>query len=223
MIAFKERLESLFIDVPDEQRAGRGYIGCSVIGHPCDRYIWFEKTQQASVVPWQLSRRFERGKWEEKRIKTLLKHEDGVKVIAEEVAVKDPKSPLKGRYDFLITVDKTEVIVEVKTMSQSSWKRFLRQDLETYSPTYYAQVQSYLNLAVIEWCLFIAINKNTEEIEKRAIRREPHVLEGLRMKANRIASLQAKPLGLACGLTMPPECNGCVYRNKCWVDLQPDV
>lgn len=197
----------------------RNYIGASIIGHSCDRYIWLNKYGDVPVtLSLRKQRIFERGHLEEPRLLTrinLLK-EWTIEHLQYEVITEH----LRGHIDAILRYeDGTLYILEIKTMSQKKFKELLRKGLKEISFTYWAQCQVYLYLQNIQKAIVLVVNKNTEDLYEEIIEKKPSVGEDFINKAKRIDERKEMPLGLM-GCNMKQfECFGCAYESFCFKEI----
>lgn len=201
----------------------RGYIGCSVIGHECDRYIWLNKygKQLKYEIPFRLGRIFERGNLEEERIFSSIKKLSCVELISTQLSFAN--SILQGSCDGVIK-DKqgNQYILELKTMNDGNFKRLKKHGLSKSNATYWSQCQAYMHLAIelllldFKGVLFLAVNKNDESMYEELIEYDPLVGEGLVAKAKRIDGLEEMPDGIFSAEKKPQACFNCSFHKHCY-------
>ena len=207
----------------------RGYIGCSVIGHECDRYIWLNKYGKLTYeIPFRLGRIFERGNLEEERIFSSLKKLSCVELIWTQLSF--ASSILQGSCDGVIK-DKqgNQYILELKTMNDGNFKRLKKHGLSKSNVTYWSQCQAYMHLAhetnqienirlwsPVQGLIFLAVNKNDESMYEELIEYDPIFGEGLVAKANRIDQLEEMPDGIFSTKKKPQACFTCVFHKHCY-------
>ena len=201
----------------------RGYIGCSVIGHECDRYIWLNKygKQLKYEIPFRLGRIFERGNLEEERIFSSIKKLSCVELLSTQLSF--ASSILQGSCDGVIK-DKqgNQYILELKTMNDGNFKRLKKHGLSKSNATYWSQCQAYMHLAIelllldFKGVLFLAVNKNDESMYEELIEYDPLVGEGLVAKAKRIDGLEEMPDGIFSVEKKPQACFTCSFHKHCY-------
>lgn len=204
----------------------RGYIGCSVIGHACYRYIWLNKYgKEATEIPFRRKRIFERGHWEEGRILSLIEKTGEFSIEGTQVLASSGDEPvLKGHADAILRhKDGTRYLLEIKTMNSRGFKALCRQGLKRSHFSYWSQVQTYLYLLLLNTAIVIAVNKNDESLHEEVIDIEPSVGAHLVDKAKRISEQTEMPLGLAYHSTKQLECYGCSFEKLCYQEGQKDV
>ena len=201
-------------------------MGCSTIGHPCDRVLWNEWTSVAHTDAHtaQTERIFERGLWEEERVELWLKAHN-VPVLCKQTEVNS--SYLRGHLDMVIGLEGKQTILEIKTTNDTMWKTILKKGVAACKPVWWTQMQCYLNLfgqsqslralraAPIIGRFWIA-NRNTEAVYEEICQADQAVFAAAEAKAQRIQTNTEQPLGLACNLRAERECHFCPYRSACW-------
>ena len=190
----------------------RGYIGCSVIEHPCNRYIWFTKNEKV-IIPFKQRRIFERGILEEERIIKLIKETEEFSILNEQYFVS--KYPLEGHIDAVImSKEGFKYILEIKTMNEMNFKRLIKLNCNLAFPNYYGQCQCYMFLSNIHKAILIAVNKNTEEIYEELIEFNKYYAECLLCKAITIHQYENLPEGLL--NKKQSECYYCNFKEICY-------
>lgn len=199
----------------------RGYIGCSVIGHECDRYIWLNKYGKLTYeIPFRLGRIFERGNLEEERIFSSLKKLSCVELVSTQLSFAN--SILQGSCDAVIKDNRgNEYIMELKTMNDGNFKRLKKYGLSKSNATYWSQCQAYMHLAHRLWSpvqglIFLVVNKNDESMYEELIEYDPLVGEGLVAKAERIDELKEMPDGMFSAEKKPQVCFSCSFHKHCY-------
>lgn len=193
----------------------RGYIGCSQIGHPCDRYIWLNKY---GTMTWEVSlqkcRIFNRGHLEEKRILNLI---DDLEDIKFQYQAYLSSQSLQGLCDGILKDEDGErYIFELKTMNEAAFKNLKKYGLGKSNAIYWAQCQAYMHLSGIHKTIFLAVNKNDESMYEELIDYDPIEAEGLIAKAQRIDKLPHEPEGIFNDKKKPQACFQCQFHKHCY-------
>ncbi len=170
------------IKVVSEQRS---YLSMSDIGNDCFRAMWMNfRWCSEDILSAKTIRIFARGDLEESRVVSYLKaagvyvykqwEEDGEKLpltgaVGEEQEeligfAGHAKGHPDGRCIGVIEAPKTPHLLEIKTMNDKYFKILLKCKLQTANPTYYDQMQRYMGEMKLTRGLFVAVNKNDEEI-----------------------------------------------------------
>jgi len=196
----------------------RGYIGCSQIGHACDRYIWLNKYGQ---MTWEVSVRkqriFERGHLEEKRVFALIEYLEGITIDESQGWFLDEH--LEGSCDGILRDRNGErYILEIKTMNDAAFRALKKYGLGKSNAIYWAQCQAYMHLSGIPKTIFLAVNKNDESMYEELIAYDPLEAEGLMAKAQRIDQLTREPEGIYDHNKKPQSCFQCQFHQHCYGD-----
>jgi hypothetical protein len=148
----------------------REYIGMSGLNGPCARKIWYDfHWAYERTVTKRIRRLLERGDMEEPRVVRDLK-EVGVNckhVLNNQIELIDKTGHIRGHPDGTAenvpTAEKTEHLLEIKTMNNRLFKLYIKQGLKISHPVNWGQVHTYMGEQKLTRCLFVVTNKDTEE------------------------------------------------------------
>lgn len=167
--------------IEDDQEDGfRDHLGGSLIGEDCLRALWYSfrwatlKRHKASLL-----RLFNRGHLEEARFVAYLER-IGAKVLeldpetGKQWRILDVDGHFGGSLDgiaynlpgvekFGLTPD-DPVLTEFKTHGQKSFDSLVKDGLVKSKPKHYSQMQTYMVKRGIRLGLYMAVNKNTDEL-----------------------------------------------------------
>ncbi|MBF0424602.1 MAG: oxidoreductase [Magnetococcales bacterium] len=210
-----------------EADAGRGFrphLGASIIGRECDRSLWldFRWTARASFGGRML-RLFETGQLEENR---LIRNLRRIGVTVLEV---DPHTGRQWRVEacdghFGGSLDaaalgipeapKTWHVCEFKTHNATSFAELRKHGVQKAKPQHYAQMQVYLHLTGMTRALYLAVNKDTDDLH--AERLQVDGAEGLRLlaKAERIIRAERPPMRISADPSWY-QCRMCHHHPLC--------
>jgi CRISPR/Cas system-associated exonuclease Cas4 (RecB family) len=208
-----------FSELLAEKQSPRGYIGCSIIGHSCERYIWLNKygAPLENELPWGLSRTFKRGKIEEERLmEAFADGRHDWRVVKQEMPLQERS--LKGRLDALVEhPDHPPFVLEIKTMNEKNYKAFVKHGVKVSHFTYWAQCQTYMRLSRIHHCALVAANKNNDhQLHLEVIDYDPDAAEAFVNRACRIDNMPTAPRGLLALNKKDPKCFGCAFKKYCY-------
>lgn len=205
----------------------RPHLGASQIGKTCDRALWygFRWCKTDNSFGGRMLRLFERGQREEERFVKWLELA-GVRVYA--------KNPETGKqYEFSdpscgghfggsldgICVDVPGVpyvwhVVEFKTHSDKSFQKLLKAGVAEAKPEHNAQMQVYMHWKRLANALYMAVNKNDDELYIERVVYDAKFAERLVERAKRIIFSQDPPDGIS---TDPSwwECKFCDFHEIC--------
>ena len=193
---FKNPIEDA-IERIHEEKLPRPYLGCSSIGHSCDRHLWYQlRWAHKNFIPSKLLRIFERGDLEEERIVRLLE-KIGCLVEGRQYSISDFGGHFGGHIDGLVTgvpgAEKTTHLLEIKTANDRNWKMFKKDGVKLNSAKYYAQVQLYMGYLKLKRALFVCVNKNDEQIYFERIKFDESEFKFYKRKAFSILSSEEIP------------------------------
>lgn len=155
----------------------RWHLGASEIGDECTRRVWlkFRWIKQEAHDGTRL-RLFKRGKDEEAKLTALLEAIGVAVVPFDEAGKQHVFSAVMGHYggarDGLGVCDLLPgvyFVVEFKTHGDKWYKKFFDKNghakpVRIVNNKHYRQMCAYGKAAGVEWGLYVALNKNTDEI-----------------------------------------------------------
>jgi len=147
----------------------RPHMGVSMIGHPCDRWIWLSfRWAVQEKFNGRMLRLFQRGHDEEEKLSKWLEM-IGVNFSAEQ-AVVDFGSHVSGSADRIAEsgvpeAERARHVVEFKTHSLKSFNDVLTKGVQAAKPMHYAQMQGYMHgTPSCNRALYVAICKDDDRI-----------------------------------------------------------
>jgi hypothetical protein len=208
-----------------DAEAPRGYLGASIIGHECERYLWYNFRQ--CIKPefdGRLYRLFDRGDVEEARMSKDLRnigctmHEVDPDT-GEQFAVSAFGGHFSGHTDGAVLgvpeAPKTWHVPEFKTHNAKSFAKLEKEGVKNSKPMHYAQMMVYMGLTGMIRALYLACNKDTDALYSERIRYNSTEFQNLMDKAERIIFAQDPP-----ERAFPrPDCWGCKFcdaKALCW-------
>ena len=202
----------------------RPHLGASEIGKPCDRSLWYSfRWASKKVFTGRIKRLFDTGFREEARFL------DELRAIGAEVYDRDPDTKQQHRFSAIgghfggscdaigrgfPEAPKTWCIVEFKTHGEKSFADLVKRGVEEAKPEHYAQLQVYMGLAELERALYLACNKNTDELHSEWIKFDKDAFAALLERAEKIISADEPPPGIS---TDPAwyQCKFCDHAAVC--------
>ena len=215
-----------------ELEPGRRHLGASVIGEKCPRKIWYA-FRRAKVVRHggRLLRLFNRGHREEDRFLEYLQ-DIGVDFLALDAGGKQfgfvgYKGHFSGSCDGKAAPDRLQEfapfqldgwgLLEFKTSNDKSFKDLVNKGLATSKPGHYIQMQVYMHKLGLEWGLYMAVNKNDDDIYYEFVRRRPEIGQPYEDRAAAIID-SLRPPGRYSQDPSWFECKFCDFREICHYD-----
>jgi hypothetical protein len=179
--------------------------------NPCDRATWYRLRWAAPTerVDGQKESKFETGRrWETR----LLDDLEAAGVVVERI---DPatgkqftaelangwlRGKLDGRGLNIPEAPKTVHVIEAKSHSEKSFKELVKHNpltggegLKKSKLEHYAQCQSYMHCQGVTRCLYIAVNKNTDERYAERVEYDATFVITMEARITRLASTDVAP------------------------------
>ena len=197
-------VEAIYAAYEAAQETGyRNHMGASGIGAECPRAIWYgwRWATQASHAG-RLLRLFQTGHLAEDRFVADLRR-IGVTVMdldpdtGRQWNMRDASGHFGGSMDAvaigLPEAPKAWHVCEFKTHSAKSFTSLKKDGVEKSKPQHWAQIQVYMHLAGIERALYLAVNKDNDELHSERIRYDAEAAVRLMAKAERIIGAAQPP------------------------------
>jgi hypothetical protein len=185
----------------------RGYLGASIIGHECERHLWYTfRDCSKEDFPGRLYRLFDHGDLEEVRIVKDLR-EIGCEIhevdpeTGKQFEVNSLGGHFSGHMDGCVRglpeAPKTWHVWEGKTHNDKSFKKLLKDGILESKPKHYAQMQVYMHLTGMKRALYTATNKNDDVIYAERVYYDKDYALNLMAKAERIITSPHAPARLS--------------------------
>lgn len=202
----------------------RGYLGASIIGHECERFLWY--TFRGCVkrdFDGRLYRLFETGNLAEARFVKELRaigcsvHD--VDENGEQFSVSACGGHFSGHMDGCAVgipeAPETFHVLEFKTHNAKSFEKLAKEGVQQAKPQHYAQMQTYMGLTRMTRALYLAANKDTDELYAERVRYDSIEFHRLMDRAERIIRAQAPPDRIASRID-DFRCRFCDAKELCW-------
>lgn len=121
---------------------------------------------------------------------------------------------LDGKAEGIPEAPKTIHVVEFKSHSDKSFKHVQKHGVEKSKPEHYGQMQIYMHKTGIKRALYLAVNKNTDEIYAERIEYDFKLSDRLERNTRRVAFNSSPPPRLS----EDPEFFGCMFcphKDRC--------
>jgi hypothetical protein len=154
------------------QERPRPHLGCSTLGHHCDRWLWLSfRWAVVESFPGRILRLFRRGQLEEDLIISDLRS-IGIDIEGSQDRV-DFGSHVSGSVDGIIhhgvpTAEKTKHVAEFKTHSKKSFDD-LKKGVKASKPMHYVQMQVYMLGLKLKRALYVAVCKDDDRLHTERI------------------------------------------------------
>lgn len=155
----------------------RAHLGASSLGDKCMRHIYYEfRWYNTGIKDGRILRLFNTGKREESRIVENLQSLgfviSTITDSGKQIESRDISGHIGGSVDGIIhhipvkygLLDSEKCILEIKTHSEKNFRKFKDFKVKSVFPKHYTQVQVYMGMMNIPYALYVAVNKNTDEL-----------------------------------------------------------
>ena len=210
----------------------RPHLGCSIIGHPCDRNIWLSwRWAKAPAFPGRILRLFDTGKREEERLYQDLR-DCGVELYTvdqesgKQIGVSAHNGHLAGSVDGIgrgfIEAPKSWAVLECKTHGSKSFAKLQKEGVKHAKFQHYVQMQMYMGLLDIERAMYLAQNKDTDDIYSEWVHFDKDCFEQHMHRAKTIIEMTSPPQRLSEDPSWY-ECKWCDHYTLCHGEQIADV
>ena len=173
----------------------RPHLGGSQIGHPCDRYLWYQhKWCDREQFEGRMLRLFDHGNVEEGRLVRDLR---SIGVTVYDV---DPNTGRQWLFTafgghFGLSLDGAGQgfpessawhALEFKTYNDKGFAQLQKHGVEKHKPQHAAQMQIGMELADLDRAFYLAVNKNTDALYGERLKRDPKQGQRLLDRAERV-------------------------------------
>lgn len=201
------------------QDAPRDYLGASVLGNECQRATWYAYHQPENNFKAETLRKFDFGhlveplaiSWLIKAGLTLFTSIDGKQFRFDD-------GHLGGSCDGVVKGipgdELTPYLLEVKSANDFSFKAF-KKDGITHNKGYSGQVQIYMHQFNLKKCLFMVVNKNSQEIYFEIVEYDEFEATRLIQRGHQTVEMQEAPERHYQNKSFFL-CKMCSYYGKCW-------
>lgn len=208
----------------------RPHLGASLIGHPCNRFLWLTfRWARRQAFDGRMLRLFDRGKREEAVVLEELRW-IGCEVHADDGGEQHRVSAVSGHFggsmDAVVRglpeAPATWHVLEIKTHNAKSFKELQAKGVEKSKPQHWAQMQVYMHLAKLKRAAYFAVNKDTDEIYFERIEHEAQAAEKLIDRAKAIVACSEPPVKVSEDPAWH-ECKYCHFHSLCHGTDAPEV
>ena len=204
----------------------RGYLGASQIGRPCDRELWHSfRHCGGESFDGRMLRLFATGDWEE------LRFVKDLRAIGCEVHDVDPDtgeqfevSAIAGHFSGhmdgaargIPEAPQTWHVLEFKTHNAKSFGRLKSswEGVKLVKPEHYCQMMMYMHLTGMRRALYLAVNKDTDELYAERVRYDKGEAEALIERAESIIQSSTPPAKISEDRESW-HCRFCSFKDLC--------
>ena len=212
------------IDGGEVELEFRPYLGMSQIGEECARALWYSfRWMYRDTTSPRMVRLWNRGHREEPELIKELER-IGMTCSGDQAEMLAAWGHMKGHRDGVgigvIEAPKTPHLLEFKTLSDKNFKKLQKVKLAKYSSKYWAQVHCYMKFGKLTRCLFIAVNKNDDDLYIERIHYDKNVAEDMIRKGEFIVQSDVPPARAYSTKTFFA-CKWCPANSICWEGAEP--
>jgi hypothetical protein len=205
-------------------------LGASMIGKECERAIWFDfRWAGKESFDGRMLRLFQTGHLEEHRFVQNLK-DIGCEVHAIDDRTGEQFEFISVGGHFVAKLDgvvlgvpdapKTWHTVSMKTHNAKSFKAISSAGVKSAKPEHYAQAMIEMHLIGFERCLYLAVNKDTDDLFAERIHYSKTEAEAILDRAQRIISSKTAPPRISDDKESVP-CRWCKHADRCHGSVSP--
>ena len=174
----------------------RSHLGASLIGKACERALWYDfRWTTKARFEGRVLRLFETGNREEERLVRNLRR-TGATVLevdpetGRQYRVQAHGGHFGGSLDgvaiHLLEAPKAWHVLEFKTHSNKSFTDLVAKKVRESKPQHFAQMQIYMHLMGMNRAMYLAVNKDTDDLYVQRVEADVAYTEQLLEKARRI-------------------------------------
>ena len=180
----------------------RGYLGMSGFGQDCNRALWygFRWAVDKERFSGRMLRLFQTGHREEARMIDDLKAigitiEERDPTTGEQWSLRDATGHIRGHMDGVAVEipGVGEAVLEFKTHNETSFKSLVSNGVKSSKPGHLRQLMLYMHFSKIPRALYLAHNKNTDELHCEMIDYDPAMGAALEARGLKIIRAQNPP------------------------------
>ena len=199
----------------------RQYLGASVLGAECARQVWYYVNDPKEVEDPTVLRKFAVGKALEPTIVQFF-IDAGYKLFCtgdDQIRFED--GGIAGSGDGVIKGieddENTPYLLEAKTANSFYFKEFAKKGVAAVNEKYFGQVQVYMRYFKLKKCLFVAMNKDSQELYLEIIHYDEFEAVRLIERAKHLLTMKEEP-----ERHFPSKsyfkCAWCSWKKTCWSD-----
>lgn len=181
----------------------RAHLGASIIGHECERYIWFSfRWMYREIFSGRMQRLFQRGHLEEERIIEWL---NGIGFEIRQVNVDGKQFRIMfasghggGSSDALGKLPERygnfePILLEFKTQKDKRFNLLQGSGVQKEKPMHFIQASVYGRRLGMRYCLYIAVNKENDDLDVELIELDWELADQETAKAETIINSRWPP------------------------------
>lgn len=213
----------------NKEEGFRSHLGASLIGRECERELWYSfRWVDKASFPGRVLRLFNRGHLEEPRMVALLRligcevyqYTDG-----KQFRISDHSGHFGGSLDAVIKglpeCPELYVLGEFKTHGDKSFQKVKEEGVRKAKFEHYVQMQVYMGKAGLTAALYLAVNKNDDELYAELLDFDQAIFDAFILRARGIIYAKVPPKKLNDSPSWY-KCKFCDKRDVCHMGKAPE-
>lgn len=221
------------IEERENAKPKRDYLGASIIGHSCERFIWYNlnHADKGDPITYKGLYAIEDGHRTEELLKERLRLVSGVELWDLDENQKDQIGFVDGKFSGhvdgvilgLLQAPKTPHIFEAKACNEKKFNELIKlkdqygekDALEQWDYTYFAQAQSYMHYLDMERHYLVCATPGGRDMVSCRTEFQKDRFQNLMMKKDRIIAAKTAPERITShrGFYI---CKFCRFAEFCW-------
>ena len=211
-------------EIRESKEPPRGYAGASSIGKECARMLWYSfRWAVIEQFDGRMLRLFQTGHLAEPRFAAELRSIGAIvheydPATGKQFAYADYGGHARGHCDGMASNlpggGKKVHVVEYKTHSAKSFKILAEKKVKEAKPEHYAQMTWYAGQAGVDRMLYLAVNKDTDELHSERLEFDPVFYQQIQAKFERVIFDKTPPPKIATDMKAYA-CKFCVHIQIC--------
>ena len=171
----------------DRRQVSKDVFYASCLGNPCDRYLYlhYNGLLKPNKISANLQRSFDNDRKAEERYLRLF---EKMRILVDrEIPARIESPPIHGRADFILTLPQNNIkraVLELKTANDYIFKH-----LNEPKPDHFIQIQTYLNILLIDQGIVLYENRNDGDIRSFLVNRDQNIWDKLVERCKRIQTM----------------------------------
>ena len=220
----------------------RSHLGASLIGKGCSRALWYSfRWVYNQVHDGRMYRLFQRGHFEESRFTSYLEgigcevtifdesHLDEIDKGKRQIRISDCKGHFGGSIDAKIKLPtrygiEQDVLFlgEYKTQGTQKFAKLQLSGVKLEKYQHFCQQSVYGFKLGLKYAIYMAVDKNTDELHIEVIELDWFLGQELINKAERIIFAQEPPNKISASASFF-ECKWCDFNQVCWNNKPAEI
>ncbi len=223
--------------IAEKTEEKRNYLGCSILGHECERAVQYEALKTVFRIdipddfPPRVRRIFARGVDAEARAADWFASA-GFVLLTEDPAthtqfkVSFCENNIQGHLDGIFALWRgaeaspfpLPALWENKCVNAKGWRQVVKEKVRHAYPKYFAQMQLYMGGMGLDKGLITFVNADTLELHHELVGFEEHTFQGLITRGRRVleACKHGEWVPTGAGSEASLSCRMCSYSQTCW-------